>query len=139
MQAALNPGRCYPGDMSINNLFSLQTAICLALATSIISCQVVVHDGYSVSHSSKTDHNHARLSDLDSFLGTWVQADENGAATDEVVTEFASTAGGSVVIETLFRGQPHEMVTMYYSSPEGLFMTHYCAGKNHPNMAASID
>ena len=79
-----------------------------------------------------------RISDMEGFLGTWV-AVEDGIVTDSVVTEFSLTAGGSVVRETMFRGQPHEMVTMYYQSETALMLTHYCAATAHPNMVGMRD
>jgi hypothetical protein len=46
------------------------------------------------------------------------------------------TAAGSAVHETLFPGQAHEMVSVYYRDGEDLLMTHYCALGNQPRMKA---
>jgi hypothetical protein len=46
------------------------------------------------------------------------------------------TAGGSVVHETLFPGQPHEMVSVYTVDGPDLIMTHYCVLGNQPRMKA---
>jgi hypothetical protein len=45
------------------------------------------------------------------------------------------TSGGSAVLETLFPGTDHEMVTMYYLDGGKLMLTHYCAMGNQPRMA----
>ena len=43
------------------------------------------------------------------------------------------SANGSVVMETLFSGTPHEMITMYHLAGNDLVATHYCAGANQPH------
>jgi hypothetical protein len=45
--------------------------------------------------------------------------------------------GGSALEETLFPGQPHEMVTMYHMDGDQFVMTHYCAAGNQPSMRAA--
>jgi hypothetical protein len=46
------------------------------------------------------------------------------------------TAGGSAVLETLFGGTDHEMVTLYYMDGDNLALTHYCMLHNRPHMRA---
>jgi hypothetical protein len=43
-------------------------------------------------------------------------------------------SGGSVVMETLFPGGAHEMISMYYLEGERLVLTHYCAAGNQPRL-----
>src|SRR3989304_768334 len=45
-----------------------------------------------------------------------------------------STDGGSAILETLFPGTPHEMVSVYYDDGGKLGMTHYCMLGNQPQM-----
>ena len=77
------------------------------------------------------------LDALDGFVGTWVTADEEGNPTEEVVSVVRATAAGSVLMETMFPGTDHEMITMYYTTGEDLMLTHYCGCTNHPIMRAS--
>jgi hypothetical protein len=44
-----------------------------------------------------------------------------------VRVEYRVTGAGSAVVETLFPGTPHEMVTVYHARKGVLCMTHYCA------------
>lgn len=79
---------------------------------------------------------HAGLEKLKSLAGTWVAADKDGKPTDQVVSVIRVTAGGSTVHETLFPGQPMEMVSVYHLDGSDLVMTHYCALGNQPKMKA---
>ncbi len=78
----------------------------------------------------------AGLEKMKKLAGTWVAADENGKPTAQVVSVIKVTAGGSAVHETLFPGQPHEMVSIYTAEGPDLVMTHYCVLGNQPRMKA---
>ena len=45
---------------------------------------------------------------------------------------YAVTSGGNAVLERLFTGTEHEMVTVYYVEGNELLGTHYCAMGNQP-------
>jgi hypothetical protein len=77
---------------------------------------------------------HPGLERLKKLAGTWVAADKDGKPTDQVVSVIKVTAAGSAVHETLFPGQPHEMVSVYHRDGDDLVMTHYCALGNQPRM-----
>ena len=77
-----------------------------------------------------------QLERLKALAGTWVAADKDGKPTDQVVSVIKVTAAGSAVQETLFPGQPHEMVSIYHLDKGDLVMTHYCALGNQPRMKA---
>jgi hypothetical protein len=76
------------------------------------------------------------LERLKKLAGTWVEADKDGKPTDKVVSIVKVTAAGSAVHETLFPGQPMEMVSVYHLDKGDLVMTHYCALGNQPRMKA---
>src|SRR5260370_22062087 len=80
-----------------------------------------------------TNSDFAKLTKL---AGTWVAADQDGKPTDQVVSIIKLTAGGSAVHETLFPGQPQEMVSIYTVDGPDLVMTHYCVLGNQPRMKA---
>ena len=52
---------------------------------------------------------------------------------------FRVSAGGSAVLETLFVGTEHEMLTVYHMEDGELVLTHYCALGNQPHMHAAAD
>jgi hypothetical protein len=78
----------------------------------------------------------ANLEKLKKLAGTWVAADADGKATEQVMSIIKVTAGGSAVHETLFPGQPMEMVSIYTTDGPDLVMTHYCVLGNQPRMKA---
>ena len=88
-------------------------------------------------HSSSTAPKNAGLEKMKTLVGTWVAADKDGKPTEEVVSVIKLTAGGSAVHETIFPGQPQEMVSVYTADGADLVMTHYCMLGNQPRMKAS--
>src|SRR3954468_24902152 len=79
---------------------------------------------------------HPTLEKIKKLAGTWVEADKDGKPTDKVISVVRVTAGGSAVVETLFPGQPHEMVSVYHLDGKDVVMTHYCVLGNQPRMKA---
>lgn len=83
-----------------------------------------------------TPPTNAALEKMKRLAGTWMLADKDGKPTSEVASVIKVTAGGSVVHETLFPGQPHEMISVYVIDGGDLIMTHYCVLGNQPRMKA---
>lgn len=107
------------------------TILCLALAAF----------GAATVRAADNSHNHApsaatnaAFEKMKTLVGTWVTADENGNPTDEVASVIKLTAGGSALQETLFPGQPLEMVSVYTADGNDVFMTHYCMLGNQPQL-----
>jgi hypothetical protein len=71
---------------------------------------------------------------LKSLAGDWTAKTEHGEHKGEAKVNYRVTAGGSVVMETLFGGTPGEMITMYYLDGGKLVLTHYCMLHNQPHM-----
>src|SRR6266478_5998855 len=78
----------------------------------------------------------AGLEKMKKLAGTWLAADKDGKATDQIASIIKVTAGGSAVHETLFPGQPHEMISVDTVDGADLIMTHYCVLGNQPRMKA---
>jgi hypothetical protein len=79
----------------------------------------------------------SRLDLFKQLAGEWV-----GTATPqlkdakEVHVTYKVTSGGSAVVETLFPGTEHEMVTVIHRDGDDLLLTHYCMLGNQPQMKA---
>ncbi len=72
---------------------------------------------------------------MKSLAGTWEGTGSMEPTGQPVRVEYRVTGAGSAVVETLFPGTPHEMVSVYYDKNGALCMTHYCALGNRPQMA----
>lgn len=53
--------------------------------------------------------------------------------------DYRVTANGTAVIETMFAGEPHEMVTVYSLDNDSVAATHYCSGGNQPRMKLNTE
>ncbi len=78
-------------------------------------------------HSKEFD----RLSALE---GRWEGRSMMNGKEGDVTVVYDVTSNGTAIVETLFPGTPHEMVSMYYDNGPKLEMTHYCALGNQPRM-----
>src|SRR5271166_261834 len=76
------------------------------------------------------------LEKMKKLAGTWLMADKDGKPTDQVASIIKVTAGGSAIHETLFPGQPLEMISVYTQDKGDVVMTHYCVLGNQPKMKA---
>jgi len=85
---------------------------------------------------AKAAPTHSGLEKLKALAGTWVEADKDGKPTEKVVSIVKVTAGGSAIHETIFPGQPMEMVSVYHFDKGDVLMTHYCMLGNQPRMKA---
>jgi hypothetical protein len=102
----------------------------------LVALAGLARGGDSTDPKAPTAAPQPGLERLKKLAGTWVLAGEDGKPTDQVVSVIKVTAGGSAVHETLFPGQPHEMVSVYYRDGDALMMTHYCMLGNQPRMKA---
>jgi hypothetical protein len=78
----------------------------------------------------------AGLEKLKKLAGTWVVADSDGKPTDTVQSIIRVTSGGSAVHETIFPGQPQEMISVYTAEGSNVLLTHFCVLGNQPRMKA---
>jgi len=79
----------------------------------------------------------AAFDKLKALAGDWIDVDGALGMKGKVAVTYRVTGGGSSVIETLFAGLPHEMVTVYHKDGRHVVLTHYCAAGNQPRMRAS--
>jgi hypothetical protein len=52
-----------------------------------------------------------------------------------VTVTYRTTSNGNAVLEDLFPGTSHEMITIYHLDGGALVLTHYCALGNQPRMS----
>ena len=79
----------------------------------------------------------AALDRFKALAGDWVSAEDGPMSKKgDLTARYAVTAGGSAVVETVFPGSPHEMVTVYHADGPDVVLTHYCVEGNQPSMRA---
>lgn len=83
--------------------------------------------------ATPTDPRFVRLSKL---VGKWKGTASHGEGKDETVVTYKLVGSGTSLVETLFEGTPHEMITVYHMDGSDLVMTHYCAAGNQPHCKA---
>lgn len=90
-----------------------------------------------VSSGEQAGDDRAAFDRLKTLAGEWActakEGGEDGKTSDSVVT-YQVTSGGHSLMEMLFCGTDHGMVTMYHMDHDDLVMTHYCALGNQPAM-----
>ena len=87
------------------------------------------------------DHAHPSYAGSDAFesmkqlVGSWEGTMDTGQGPQTITASYKLTAAGSALVETVFEGAPHEMVSIYHdNSDRKLTMGHYCAEHNQPRM-----
>ena len=119
----------------------------VALGIGLLLCAagVVAQEKAEKKHQTdKPKVTHAGFEKLKSLAGEWVmESVQEGAdakpekkADEQVAIVYKGISAGSTVMEHLFPGTPHEMVTMYHLDGPDLVLTHYCAAGNQPRMKA---
>lgn len=69
------------------------------------------------------------------LVGSWEGTMDMGKGPKKVTTSYKLTSGGSAIVETVFKGAPHEMVTVYHDDAHRqMQLTHYCTLGNQPKM-----
>lgn len=77
------------------------------------------------------------LEELKALAGTWEGPGMEAAGPKMSIT-YRVISAGTTVLETLFPGTPHEMITLYTLDGDDLVLTHYCAGGNQPRMKLDL-
>ena len=81
---------------------------------------------------------HPGLEQFKQLAGEWVGKEVKGPNEGkEVRAIYKVTSAGTAVVETLFPGSDHEMVTVIHPDGDALLLTHYCALGNQPHMKAA--
>ena len=114
---------------------SLRTFACV-LMVSLVSATAFAHPPKKAGEAPCVPEAPAKASLFDKLkplAGTWLGTD------GKVKVESRLTSAGSVLLETMMPGTPHEMVNAYHLDGDAVVVTHYCAMGNQPRMAASAE
>jgi hypothetical protein len=96
-----------------------------ATGVAVVACLLLP---VAVAAGEREDHAFEQLKTL---AGTWNAETPHGPAT----FNYRVASAGSIVIEEMFPGTDHEMITVYHRDGDRLVATHYCAVGNQPRTA----
>jgi len=108
-------------------------ATAMVLVFALTGVSVYAHD-----HDHAKPTSNAAFEKLKGLAGTW-NANIAKPDGDPTTVEYRVTAGGSVVMETMFVGKPEEMINMYTVDGDSLIATHFCSGQNQPILKLNAD
>ena len=96
-----------------------------------------LNNSLTIGSDSKADQSNldsaAAFQRLKKLNGEWTGTVESKQGPAAVVS-YHLTANGNTLMETLFPGSDHEMISMYYLDGKDLMLTHYCTMGNQPKM-----
>jgi hypothetical protein len=101
-------------------------------------CAFVLFAATAAIHAGETPKAKAASPEFErmkTLVGTWKGTADMGQGAVEMTVTYRLIAGGTVLEERSFPGEPHEMVTMFYDKQGKLALTHYCVLGNRPEMA----
>ncbi len=73
---------------------------------------------------------------IKALAGTWESTIAGVDQKEKSLVTYRVIANGSAVVETLLKGTPEEMETIFHLDGDRLLATHYCAAGNQPRMKA---
>ena len=88
----------------------------------------------NLNHQSQQLRN---LKPMQKLVGEWEGTKTSPEGEEKVTASYRLTSGGTAVMETLFDGAPHEMLSVYHEDKGALVMTHYCMIGNQPKLKLS--
>jgi hypothetical protein len=74
----------------------------------------------------------AAWAQIKSLAGKWQGTFQEGDNGNTLDVAYEVVSDGKAVIERMFAGTPHEMITVFYMSSGKLQATHYCSIGNQP-------
>jgi hypothetical protein len=88
----------------------------------------------NAAHAADAAPDHkAAFERLKTLVGSW-QGHHTTPDGPAMSVEYRLTGSGTALMERLFAGSPHEMLSVYHLEGGELVLTHYCAMGNQPRM-----
>ncbi|MGH7487989.1 MAG: hypothetical protein ACREMY_20675 [bacterium] len=109
---------------------TLRPIAAAALLAALTVPVAVLAQAREPEHISESMNARTAFHMLKSLAGDWTGP--TGPENTPTSVTYRVTANGHVVMETLFAGTDHEMLTLYYLQGSDLLATHYCSVGNRP-------
>lgn len=100
----------------------------------LIVAHLSITAAYADAQHGKPAPVSANYEQLKQLLGEWQGKVKIGNEEEEVNVSYQLSSGGHTIVEKLFVGKPHEMISIYYPKGKDVYMTHYCAEGNRPEL-----
>ena len=118
----------------------MRHAAAIAVAGGVMLAGSLVGWATSGSDMAQPPSVSAEFQKIRALAGTWKGTTvEPDGKEQPAVVEYLVTSGGSAVVETLFPGTDHAMVSVYHDHKGKLAMTHYCMLGNQPQLALTSE
>jgi hypothetical protein len=101
-----------------------------AIAISLVGLNAFAHDH---KHGDAKPEPAAAFEKIKALAGSH-DANMMTADGQKTKVEYKVSANGSAIFETMFMGEPHEMITVYTVDGNSILATHFCSGGNQPVM-----
>ena len=105
----------------------------------LLSFFAILTQGFSDPSHMPTIEGSKDFNRIKTLVGTWEGSSDMGmkGKPQKINIQYQLTSNNSAIVETLFPGTPHEMVSVYHDIKGKLSMKHYCAMGNQPLMELS--
>lgn len=105
----------------------------------LLSFFAILTQGFSDPSHMPTIEGSKDFNRIKTLVGTWEGSSDMGMKGEakKINIQYKLTSNNSAIVETLFPGTPHEMVSVYHDIKGKLSMKHYCAMGNQPLMELS--
>lgn len=105
----------------------------------LLSFFAILTQGFSDPSHMPTIEGSKDFNRIKTLVGTWEGSSDMGmkGEAQKINIQYQLTSNNSAIVETLFPGTPHEMVSVYHDIKGKLSMKHYCALGNQPLMELS--
>lgn len=112
----------------------MKTLAKIGVAVLCVGLMQALVTGAEKVHELKTYKGSEQFERMKGLAGVWKGTSDMGKGEQEVVIEYYVTSAGSALVEKLFPGMPHEMISIYHDKGDKLSMTHYCSLHNQPQL-----
>jgi hypothetical protein len=110
----------------------MKTKLVVFLVLALCASPVVTQAG----DHQKGETKKSALDRFKALAGEWTGKGTIEGEERDFQVVYKVTSGGSAIVETIFPGSPHEMVSVIHEDGDALLLTHYCMLGNQPHMKA---
>ncbi len=113
----------------------MRTFAVVVVMSGLVLMRPLIGQALSASEMKQAHPVSVEFQKIRALAGRWKGTSSGPEGKDQpAAIEYRVTSGGSAVVETLFPGTEHEMVTVYHDRHGKLAATHYCMLGNQPEL-----